>query len=107
MLLTIRNAAECLRISPRTVRRLVAQGELPVIRLTKTVKGDRIDPADLEEFIERQRWRVAPISLGPGHGHLGRAPVDVEAELDRILGPQSADDLLQRRLAIRRRPRRA
>lgn len=51
-LLTEDQVAEYLVVSPRTVRRLVDQGELTYI---KVGKGRRIHPKDLERFVERQR----------------------------------------------------
>lgn len=51
-LLTEDQVAEYLVVSPRTVRRLVDQGELTCI---KVGKGRRIHPEDLETFVERQR----------------------------------------------------
>lgn len=57
-LLTIQQAAERLRVSRRTVRRLVDEGRLPVIRMGLTARGWRIDPLAVERFIreEQERW---------------------------------------------------
>lgn len=53
-------AAQELRVSARTVRRLANQGALPVIGLTGTSKGDRIDRADLLAYIDKSR-RLRPV----------------------------------------------
>jgi excisionase family DNA binding protein len=51
-LLTTRQVAERLAISEKSVRRLIDAGELPTIRVCRSI---RIDPADLEAFIHRNR----------------------------------------------------
>jgi excisionase family DNA binding protein len=49
-LFTTSEAAQYLNVSPRTVGRLVATGELRVIRY---FKYHRFDCSDLDEFVER------------------------------------------------------
>ena len=49
---TIGDTAERLSVSPRTVRRLIDAGELPIIRIGRAI---RIDDNDLEQAIAR--WR--------------------------------------------------
>ena len=51
-LLTIRQVAEQLGLSPRTVSRLIKRGELTAIRLGRSV---RIHPSELESLIRRYR----------------------------------------------------
>lgn len=50
-LLSVADAAEFLRVSARTVRRLVARGELAASRVGRQV---RIVPADLLAYLRRQ-----------------------------------------------------
>jgi excisionase family DNA binding protein len=47
-LLTVNDVAEILRLNPRSVRRLIADGRLPVVRLRGAV---RIRPEAVEELI--------------------------------------------------------
>ena len=49
---TIREAAHLLNLSADTVRRMIAKGELPAVRLRRTV---RVDPRDLERLIQNNR----------------------------------------------------
>jgi excisionase family DNA binding protein len=51
--LTVKQAAEQLQVSERTITRMIDRG-LPVIRAGKTV---RIKPADLEQHLEEQDTR--------------------------------------------------
>jgi excisionase family DNA binding protein len=53
-LLTVREVANYSRLSPKAVRRAIAQGELRAIRL----RGQyRIRPDDLQRWIETNRYR--------------------------------------------------
>ena len=52
-LLTLGEVARRLGISPRSLARLIAAGELPVVRLSARVV--RISPADLDTYIESRR----------------------------------------------------
>jgi excisionase family DNA binding protein len=49
-LLTAQDVAQALNVSERSVRRWIATGELPVVRLGRTV---RIRPQALDALIER------------------------------------------------------
>lgn len=51
-LLTSREAAAALSISPRTLWSLTAAGEIPVVRINRLV---RYSPADLEAFAQKRR----------------------------------------------------
>jgi excisionase family DNA binding protein len=53
-LLLIGQVAEGLGVSTRTVRRLIAKGELVACRLGRAV---RIHPDDLAAYVDRQRGR--------------------------------------------------
>ena len=49
-------AARLLAISPRKLWTLADDGEIPVVRIGRSV---RYDPADLRDYIERQKHRKA------------------------------------------------
>ena len=49
-------AARLLAISPRTLWTLAKEDEIPVVRIGRSV---RFDPADLQDYIERQKHRKA------------------------------------------------
>lgn len=49
-------AAKLLAISPRKLWALTDRGEIPVVRIDRSV---RYDPGDLQDFIERQKHRKA------------------------------------------------
>ncbi|PWC55382.1 hypothetical protein TSH7_28500 [Azospirillum sp. TSH7] len=51
-LLTIPEVAERLQVSIKTIRRWIASGDLPTVRLGSQI---RIQPKDLDIFL-RQRW---------------------------------------------------
>ena len=51
MLITIRQAAERLDVSTKTIYRRIKDGSLPVIKLSKN--SFRIDVKDLEAYIEK------------------------------------------------------
>ena len=51
-LLTVSEVAEELAIHPKTVRRLVARGELAVVKIGAAV---RIHPADVDAFVDEHR----------------------------------------------------
>jgi excisionase family DNA binding protein len=54
-LLNLAGVASRLGVSRTTAWRLVASGEIPSVRVTDTLR--RVDPADLEEWIEARRDR--------------------------------------------------
>ncbi|MES9949361.1 MAG: helix-turn-helix domain-containing protein [Candidatus Thiodiazotropha sp.] len=83
MLLTKKQAAEQLAVSPRTVQRLIDSSELRVVKITDSTRGERIHPDDLEAFIQSKRhWQskstksVSKLKLVTG---------DVESDLDHLL----------------------
>lgn len=51
-LLTINETADVLNVSPRTVRREIDSGALPIVRIGRSI---RIDPADLDALIAKGR----------------------------------------------------
>jgi excisionase family DNA binding protein len=53
-LYSISTVADRLDVSPDTVRRLIERGELTAIRIGSNI---RVDAAELEAFLERQRRR--------------------------------------------------
>ena len=53
-LYTVTEAAEILKVSEKTVRRLIKKGQLRVIRIGGLL---RIDPLDLEDLIRDHRSR--------------------------------------------------
>ena len=50
--LTTEEVLACLRVTPRTIYRLIKTGELPAIRIGRQWRFRR---ADLDEWIDRQR----------------------------------------------------
>ena len=46
-------AADFLSVSPRTIKRLVSEGNLPAVRVRNSM---RFGLQDLEMYIERSRW---------------------------------------------------
>lgn len=52
LLITSREAAACMSISERTLWTLTNQGDLPCVRIGRSV---RYDPRDLEAWIERHK----------------------------------------------------
>lgn len=58
-LLTIKEAAERLRLSESCVYKLVASGELPVVRVGLQ-KGYRVDVRDLDAFVSNRKFRYRP-----------------------------------------------
>ena len=87
-LLTIRAVASILDCSPRHVRRIIAAGELPVVATGESEKGDRVDPADLRNYIQRRkRNRSAPTCPSTNVMVFGtRASKSVDDELNVLLG---------------------
>lgn len=57
-LLTYAQAGERLGVSESSVSRLVQAGDLPVVRVSDTIR--RIDPADLARYIDERRHGTAP-----------------------------------------------
>lgn len=65
-LLTVKEVAKLIRVSPMTVYRAVELGTLPHVRFGRTI---RVDRADLEAFVLTPRGAVKP------KGPITRAPV--------------------------------
>jgi excisionase family DNA binding protein len=57
-LLTVREAAVVLRCSATNVYSLIDNGELPFVRVGNA-KGYRIDPRDIDEFIQQRKQAKA------------------------------------------------
>jgi excisionase family DNA binding protein len=53
-LLTVRQVAAELRLSEKTVRRLIASGELPAFRLGRKGASVRVDRDELEAWLGRE-----------------------------------------------------
>lgn len=49
---TLDDAAEYLNVSPRTIRRLIASGELPGFRVAGHRRAIRLDVADLDAIMQ-------------------------------------------------------
>jgi len=56
---TVNQAAEAMGCSGDTVRRLIRSGQLPAINLS--VRLIRIDPADVQMYIESRKLKVAAL----------------------------------------------
>lgn len=67
-LISIANAAVYLSVSPRTVRRLISKGEIPIVRIGGSV---RIAIAMLSAYIalrtESEPWQTAVMKSTPNH----------------------------------------
>lgn len=78
-LLTVREAAELLKVNPITVRRCIADGRLPAVRVGS---GVRLDKEAVERFIKPIDAKLPrPRPLAPG----GR-PMTYEDPLSRLVG---------------------
>lgn len=53
LLLTYRQAGDAIGVSDKTIRELVEEGSLPVIRITK--QNPRIDPKDISVWIDQNK----------------------------------------------------
>ncbi len=60
-LLTTREVAETLAISPESVLRRIRSGELPAIRLSS--KAIRIRESELEDYLERHEYNAAAAAV--------------------------------------------
>ena len=54
-LLTIKEAAEICSVSSWTIGKAIDEGRLNVVNISPSKKGRRIDPSDLQEFINQCR----------------------------------------------------
>jgi len=61
-LLDVEGAAEYLSVTPRFIRRLVAERRLPFVKLGRHL---RFDTADLDRFVEAGRVDAVGIRLTP------------------------------------------
>ena len=52
-LLTPKEAADFLSVSDKTIKRLVAEGNIPAFRVRNSM---RFKLQDIEQYIERSRW---------------------------------------------------
>ncbi len=52
-LLTPKEVADFLSVSARTIKRLVAEGNIPAVRVRNSM---RFKLQDIEQYIERSRW---------------------------------------------------
>jgi excisionase family DNA binding protein len=82
-LLTIPRAATRLGVSPRTIRREVAAGRLPVVRIRSTV---RIAATALTDYQNSNSRRIEEICLSlNGVTHTGSRSRSAASELDNLL----------------------
>jgi len=82
-LLTIKEAAAICKCSPNTLSKAIDEGRLKVIRITSSKKGRRIDPSDLQEFINQCRTRIQITDIKYISGH-----ADITSSLDELLRPK-------------------
>ena len=62
-LLNLAQVAQRLGVSRTTAWRLVTSGDLPSIKVTETIR--RVDPDDLQDWIESRRERSEPRAVVP------------------------------------------
>lgn len=85
-LVTVTDAAGQLAVHPDTIRRLIAKGELPAVRIGRNV---RIEEGELIAFVRRQQGSGEPVRVGemsPGQRralHAKCAALDGRLELER------------------------
>lgn len=102
-LLTVKETAEMLRISPGTVRRHVASGKLPAVRIGRSIRIERdavfhivepvqVDP-DLERLVQAKPltwddplWNIVGIATSD-EGE----PTDISVNHDKYLAEAYAD----------------
>ena len=79
-LLTTREAAELLRVHPRTVQRLIERGELAAVHVGAAVRFDRADLVDLTARL-KSRAGAPPSARAEVTPARGRAPVSFAERL--------------------------
>ena len=85
MLLRIKEAAVILACSPKQVRKIIDRGEIPVVRLGKTARSDRIDEPDLYEYIHNTKQRIKR-TVSTSELSTGKVPFRSEVNaLDELL----------------------
>ena len=62
-LLTVPDVAERLAVSPRTVKRVLARGELPVVRVGRLV---RVRDEDLHRFLAARTYALGSATVAAG-----------------------------------------
>lgn len=89
-LITVREAAEALAISPKQVRRLIEDGKIPVVLCGKGAKGERIDGEDLEAFKRNyKRTKGQPPCLSTNVVKFGGSKSRLAgSELENLLAPK-------------------
>ncbi len=84
------DVAERLNVSMKTVRRIINKGELIVVATSDDARGDRIEPEELERFIQRKKRNRSISGLeGLTTGVVIRSGFDArstEERLDKLLG---------------------
>jgi hypothetical protein len=95
-----RMRAECQEVETGlSMLRRVVQGRLDIVGLELARRAEGGDPADLPDLIARLPEILSDRTHAPGVGRLpqimapGELPADLEAELDRIVGPGAIADL--------------
>lgn len=87
MLLTLKQTAAELQVSAKTVSRLIDAGSLPVVYVTQSAKGRRIDPDDLREFVRGKKLCLS------GNGAINGSPIlpteRAGSELEKLLKLES------------------
>jgi excisionase family DNA binding protein len=82
-LLTIGETAELLSVSTKTVHRLIDNGKLRIIAVTNSRRGARVDPEDIQSFINENKK-----CQSRNEANRGKSQPTIEAgELERLLRP--------------------
>lgn len=107
MLIKIKEAADQLAICPKQVRKLIDSGRLQVVPCGTSSRGDRIDEADIQEFINENKQRkkkCQSISAEIAITSLSRSTVNgLEELLDKELRGNKPRNSKQNSVPILRR----